>query len=136
MGSDNLAYALTQVVHNFGAAFALGGAVFALWPIPRPEFARVFVRLICLAWGAQIASGILFGLTSLYYYGETPDLSSVAIAALAIKVAAAISGFLLAAGYLIRGREWNRVSVRRTFQSLAALAAIALTAAAFLRWFS
>lgn len=136
MGSENLAYALTQVVHNFGAAVVLGGAVFALWPMPRPEFARVFARLICLAWGAQIASGIVFGLTSFYYYGETPDLSSVAMAALAIKVAAAISGFLLAAGYLIRGREWSRLNVRHTFQGLAALAAIALTAAAFLRWFA
>ncbi|MCD6707232.1 MAG: hypothetical protein LT080_12375 [Thiobacillus sp.] len=70
--------------------------------------------LILAAWGAQIASGGLFGLTSLYYYGETPDLSSVAMAALAVKVAAAISGFLLAAFYLGRGREWNHVSVLRT----------------------
>jgi hypothetical protein len=114
----------------------LGGAVFALWPVPRLESARAFARLICLAWGAQIASGILFGLTSLYFYGETPDLSSVALAALAIKVTAAISGFLLAASYLLRGRDWNRQRLRHTFQSLAALAAIALTAAAFLRWYA
>jgi hypothetical protein len=92
MGSENLAYALTQVVHNFGAACVLGGAVFALWPVPRLESARAFARLICLAWGAQIASGIVFGLTSFHYYGATPDLSSVALAALAIKVTAAISG--------------------------------------------
>jgi hypothetical protein len=136
MGSENLAYALTQVVHNFGAAFVLGGAVFALWPMPRLEFARTFARLICFAWGAQIVSGIAFGLTSFYYYGETPDLSSIAMAALVVKVAAAISGFLLAAAYLIRGHEWSRQHVRHTFQSLAALGAIALTAAAFLRWFS
>jgi hypothetical protein len=136
MGSENLAYALTQVVHNFGAACVLGGAVFALWPVPRLESARAFARLICLAWGAQIASGILFGLTSLYFYGETPDLSSVALAALAIKVTAAISGFLLAASYLIRGREWSHLAVQHSFRGLAALAAIALTAAAFLRWYS
>ena len=136
MGSENLAYALTQVVHNFGAAIVLGGAVFALWPMPRLEFARTFARLICLAWGVQIASGIAFGLTSFYYYGETPDLSSIAVAALAIKVTAAISGFVLAASYLFRGRDWRDLYVRRTFQSLAALAAIALTAAAFLRWYS
>jgi hypothetical protein len=136
MGSENLVYALTQVVHNFGAAFVLGGAVFALWPMPRPEYARAFARLILLAWGAQIVSGMAFGLTSFYYYGETPDLSSIAMAALAIKVTAAVSGFLLAASYLIRGREWDLVCVRRFFMSLAALAAIALTAAAFLRWFS
>lgn len=136
MWDENLAYALTQVVHNFGATAVLGGAVFMLWPAFRPEDTRSFAWLILVAWGAQIASGGLFGLTSLYYYGETPDLSSIAIAALAVKVAAAITGFLLAALYLLRGRAWSRVSVMRTFRSLAALGAVALTAAAFLRWFS
>ena len=136
MGAENLAYALTQVVHNFGAAAVLGGAVFALWPASRLENGRSFAWLILVAWGAQIASGGLFGLTSLYYYGETPDLSSIAMAALTVKVAAAAAGFLLAAFYLIRGREWDRVRVKRTFLSLAALGATALTAAAFLRWFS
>lgn len=136
MGSENLAYALIQVVHNFGAAVVLGGAVFILWPMPRLEFARAFARLILLAWGAQIASGILFGLTSLYYYGETPDLSRLAMAALVIKAVAAISGFLLATRYLISGQAWSRWRVKHTFQWLAILAAIALTAAAFLRWFS
>jgi hypothetical protein len=134
--SENLAYALTQVVHNFGAVGVLGGAIFALWPSPRLEYARTFAWLILLAWGAQIASGGLFGATSLYYYGETPDLGSIAMAALAVKVAAAIAGFLLAAVYLLRGRLWSRVSVKRTFRNLAALGAVALTAAAFLRWFS
>jgi len=134
--SENLAYALTQVVHNFGAAAVLGGAVFVLWPAFRLENVRTFAWLILLAWGAQIASGGLFGLTSLYYYGETPDLSSIAMAALAVKVAAAITGFLLVAIYLVRGREWDRVRVKHTFQALAALGATALTAAAFLRWFS
>ena len=102
-----------------------------------PAGIRTDLRLahpVCL--GVQIASGLGFGLTSLYYYGETPDLSSIAMVALAIKVIAATSGFLLAASYLARGREWGLVCVRRIFLSLAALAAIALTAAAFLRWFS
>jgi hypothetical protein len=134
--SENLAYALIQVVHNFGAAAVLGGAVFALWPAFRLEHGRSFAWLLLLAWGAQIASGGLFGLTSLYYYGKTPDLSSVAMTALAIKVMAAAAGFLLAAVYLFRGRAWDRVRVQRTFRTLAALGATALTAAAFLRWFS
>ena len=136
MWSENLVYALTQVVHNFGAAAVLGGAVFVLWPAFKLEDGRTFAWLILFAWGAQIASGGLFGLTSLYYYGKTPDLSSIAMAALAIKVIAAIAGFLLAAFYLVRGREWDRVRVQRTFRALAALGATALTAAAFLRWFS
>jgi len=134
--SENLAYALTQVVHNFGAAAVLGGAVFALWPAFRPEDTRSFAWLIFFAWGAQMASGALFGVTSLHYYGETPDLSHVAMAALAVKIAAAISGFVLVGMYLLRGRTWTQTGVRRTFQSLAVLATLALTAAAFLRWFS
>lgn len=136
MGSENLAYALIQVVHNFGAAAVLGGAVFALWSTSRLEYGRTFAWLILLAWGAQIASGGLFGVTSLYYYGETPDLSRIALAALAVKVATAITGFALAALVLMRGKTWTRTGVRHAFQGLAALAAIALTAAAFLRWFS
>jgi hypothetical protein len=136
VGSENLAYALTQVVHNFGAAAVLGGAVFALWPQDRLEYGRVFAWLILVGWGAQMASGALFGLISLYYYGETPDLSHIAMTALAVKIAAAISGFVLVGIYLLRGRAWTQAGVRRTFQGLAALATLALTAAAFLRWFS
>ena len=136
MQSENLAYALIQVVHNFGAAAVLGGAVLAQWPASRPEYARHFAWLILAGWGAQILSGGLFGLTSLHYYGETPDLSRVAMTALVVKVAAAIAGSLLAAVYLRRGRSWDKAHVTRAFAVLATLAAIALTAAAFLRWFS
>ena len=136
MWSENLAYALTQVVHNFGAVAVLGGALFALWPASRLETGRPFAWLILVAWGAQMASGGMFGVTSLYYYGETPDLSRVATIALVVKVAAAFAGLLLAAFYLLRGREWGRAGMTRTFRGLAALGAVALTAAAFLRWFS
>jgi hypothetical protein len=136
VGPENLAYALIQVAHNFGAAAVLGGSVFALWPAPRLEHARTFAWLILAAWCAQIASGVMFGATSLYYYGETPDLSSVAKTALIVKVVAAFTGLLLAALFLLRGRGWRPASVTRAFRSLAALGAVALTAAAFLRWFS
>jgi len=136
VGSENLAYALTQVVHNFGAVAVLGGALFALWPAPRLEYGRPFAWLILVAWGAQMASGGMFGVTSLYYYGETPDLSRVAMTALVVKVAAAFAGLLLAAFYLLRGREWGREGMTRTFRGQVALGAVALTAAAFLRWFS
>lgn len=136
MGSENLAYALVQVIHNFGAAAVLGGAVFVLWPVPRLEYGRTFAWLILFAWSAQIVSGGLFGVTSLYYYGETPDLSNIAMAALAVKVVSAITGFWLAARYLRRGRIWDRAGMKRTFRRLAMLATVALTAAAFLRWFS
>lgn len=133
---ENLAYALTQVIHNFGAAAVVGGAVFILWPVSRLEYGRHFAWLILLAWGAQIASGALFGAVSLYYYGELPDLSVIAMTALGVKVLAAVAGFLLAALYLVRGREWDRAGVKRTFGFLLVLGVTALTAAAFLRWFS
>jgi hypothetical protein len=133
---ENLAYALTQLVHNFGAVAVLGGPLFALWPTPRFDHARRLARVIVVGWALQIASGINFGVTSYYYYGETPDLSGIAITALAVKVVAAISGFLLASVYLARGVAWTDASVARGFQILAALGAIALTGAAFLRWFS
>lgn len=136
MGSENLAYALTQVVHNFGAAAVLGGAIFVLWPALHLQDARKFVWLILGAWGAQILSGIMFGVISLYCYGETPDLSRIAVTALVVKVVAAITGFSLAAFYLARGKQWSSGGVKRSFQGLAALGAIALTAAAFLRWYS
>ncbi len=133
---ENLAYALTQVVHNFGAAFVLGGAWFILWPAPRLEYSRQFAKLILIAWAAQIASGGLFGAVSLHYYGEAPDLGPIALAALTIKVLAATAGFLVAAVFLRRGKAWGRAGVKQTFQILLALAVTALTAAAFLRWFS
>jgi len=136
VGAENLAYALTQVIHNFGAAAVVGGAVFILWPVPRLEYSRIFAWLILLAWGAQIASGALFGAVSLYYYGEPPDLSEVAMAALAVKVLAATTAFLMHAYYLVRGRNWGRAGVKHTFQVLVVLGFTALTAAAFLRWFS
>lgn len=136
MGAENLAYALTQAVHNFGAATVLGGTVFILWPAFRLEYSRKFAWLILFAWGAQIASGGLFGAISLHYYGTTPDLSAIALTALAVKALAATAGFLLTALYLLRGREWERANVKRTFQILLALGVTALTAAAFLRWFS
>lgn len=135
MQPENLAYALVQVVHNFGAVAVLGGAACALGRAARPEALRRLAWLIFAGWSAQIVSGGLFGLTSLHYYGETPDLSRVAMTALVVKVAAAVLGWLLAAVYLMRRRQtWG--STRKTFRALAALAAVALTAAAFLRWFS
>jgi hypothetical protein len=133
---ENLAYALTQVVHNFGAVAVLGGAVFALWPASRPEFGRAFAWLILAAWTAQLVSGVVFGLVSYHYYGETPDLSSVAMTALIVKIAAACSGVLLSVFLLLRGRQWRPDGVKHAFQGLAILGAVALTAAAFLRWFS
>jgi hypothetical protein len=134
--AENLAYALAQVVHNFGAVGVVGGALFALWPARRLQHARAYAWIVLAAWGAQILSGTLFGVTSLHYYGETPDLGRVAFVALIVKVAAAVGGVMLAAFYLWRGRAWDEAQSVQLFRSLVALGVVALTAAAFLRWFS
>jgi hypothetical protein len=134
---QNLAYALTQVVHNFGAAFVVGGAVFARWPAWQPRGAqRRLAWLVLLGWAAQAASGAGFGAISYAYYGQFPDIHGIAIAALATKMACAVAGFLLAALYLRREARWPERNRSAAWAGSAVLAAIALTAAAFLRWFS
>lgn len=136
MDLENLAYALVQLGHNFGAAAVVGGAAFALWPTLRANHARTLAGVIVAAWALQIATGVLFGVVSIYYYGRTPDLSAVATTALAVKVGAAVAGLLITGWYLRRGAHWDPHKLRATFRALAVLGAVALAAAAFLRWFS
>ncbi len=137
MDFQNLAYALDQVVHNFGAAAVVGGAVAGLWLTPRQAvLERPLAWLVALAWAVQIASGAGLGAISFYYYGRFPDISGVAIAALAIKVACASVGCLLAVLCLLRATRWSDAIRRRIWQVLTGLGVVALTAAAFLRWFS
>ncbi|MCL4185240.1 MAG: hypothetical protein KJ011_17525 [Burkholderiaceae bacterium] len=134
---ENLAYALVQVVHNFGAAAVVGGALAALWPVPHePGLQRRLAWLVLAGWAAQAVSGALFGAVSFHYYGAFPDIHGVAVAALRIKVACAATGFALAALFLLRAARWSDAARHRLWQALSALAAIALGAAAFLRWFS
>ncbi|AAZ97326.1 conserved hypothetical protein [Thiobacillus denitrificans ATCC 25259] len=136
MDLENLAYALVQLGHNFGAAAVVGGAVFALWPTLQANHARTLAGLVLAGWALQIATGVLFGVVSIYYYGRTPDLSAVATTALAVKVSAAVAGLLLAGWYLKRGARWDPHRLRATFRALIILGVTALAAAAFLRWFS
>lgn len=134
MISENLAYALTQVIHNLGAVTVVGGAAFALWvPVAAPE--RV-ARLVGTGWALQIASGAGFGGVSWYYYGQLPDLHAVAAAALAVKIACAAGGLALTLGLALRGHVWAATRRQAAWWALAVLAVTALTAAAFLRWFA
>ena len=134
---ENLAYALTQVLHNFGAAAVVGGAAFALWaPGRSPPDAKRLARLVSLGWALQIASGAGFGAVSYYYYGRLPEIHAVALAALATKVTCAAGGLALALALQLRGERWNETRRKVCWRVLAVLAATALAAAAFLRWFS
>jgi hypothetical protein len=129
----NLFYSLIQIVHNFGAALVLGAPLFLLGYRPESVRPRRVMVLLAFAWGVQALSGTSFGLTSLAFYGELPDLSRVALAALSVKVSCAIIALVVTVGFLWLGRE--AVS-RGMWYGLTGLAAVALSAAAVLRWFS
>lgn len=137
MQLENLSYAITQTIHNFGAAAVVGGAFFALKSQPdQIQLRNRMAWLVLIAWGAQVASGVIFGGVSFYFYGEFPDLHAVAVGALVIKVLCAASGLVLAALYLRGAQQWSEKGRYRTWHALTGLGATALTAAAFLRWFS
>ncbi len=84
----------------------------------------------------QAASGATFGMVSYYYYGKFPDISGIASYALGIKMLCATLGILMLAAYLWRGERWTEQGRNQVWLSSSALAITALSAAAFLRWFS
>lgn len=135
MDLQNLSYAVIQVVHNFGAVAVVGSAVYALWP-GVAGMRKPLAWTMLAGWAAQAASGGAFGAVSWLYYGRFPDIHGIAVAALLIKMACAATGFILVAAYLYRGIGWSERAQQATWHTLATLAATALTAAAFLRWFS
>lgn len=137
MDLQNLSYAVIQVVHNFGAVAVVGSAACALWLGPgRAWMRKPLAWIMLLGWAAQAASGGAFGGVSWLYYGRFPDIHGIAVAALLIKMACAAAGFMLAAAYLYRGIGWSERARQTAWYTLAALAATALTSAAFLRWFA
>lgn len=137
MDLQNLAYALVQLAHNFGAVAVTGGAV-AGWLIERnaaPQ-PRELGWLVLAGWGLQAASGAGFGVVSLAYYGHFPDLHGVAVAALAVKLSCATVALILSIFVVKFAGDWPLARRRQLWGALAGLAAMALAAAAFLRWFA
>lgn len=131
---ENLSYALVQVLHNFGAAGAVAIPLSALaagqaWSGRQ----RQLLWLVLLAWGIQALSGSGFGAVSYFFYGRFPDLALIATTALTVKILCTILGLALA-GFSLRSRGAGLYP--RNWQGLAGLGVVALTAAAFLRWFS
>lgn len=134
---QNLSYAAVQVVHNFGAVAVVGGPAFLLLAgFTDAVLQRKFAWLVGGGWLAQMLSGIGFGVVSYTAYGSLPDIHGIAIAALYIKVLCASAGFLAALAVLKFAGDWSEQRCRGMWQLLLALGVIALTAAAFLRWFS
>lgn len=137
MQPENLAYALTQLLHNFGAVAVTGGAVYGLMAGAMSTQREVRLALLVAAgWTLQMATGLAFATVSFYFYGQLPDLHGIATAALTIKIVCAIAGLTLSIATLTSAAQWSSAARRRAWHALAALGATALAAAAFLRWFS
>ena len=134
MEIENVAYALVQVAHNFGAAAVIGSPACVLYVRPVIETERRLARLILLGWIVQAVSGAAFGAVGFYYYGEFPDLQAIALGALGVKIGCAVLGTALG---LVCLRPQVAEGVRwRAWRLEAALGVTALCAAAVLRWFS
>ena len=138
MDLQDLGYALTQVVHNLGAVSVVGAAAGAsrLSAREADKPHRGLAWLALGGWGVQGASGATFGAISYASYGRFPDIHGIAIGALLLKMICAAAGFSLVGLYLARGSGWSDAARLRCWRSLLVLALTALTAAAFLRWFS
>lgn len=132
--AQNLAYSAIQVLHNFGAVATVGGSFAAM--IAPPEFRRRLAWLAFAGWTTQAVSGPAFGMASYYFYHRFPDISGIAITALTIKIICVALGFLVVAAYLIPCANCPERYRKLAWPVSTALAATALTAAAFLRWFA
>lgn len=133
--AQNLSYAVIQVVHNFGAVAVVSGSLFAL-RLHEEAMRRKLAYLALAGWVTQGASGATFGMVSYYYYHQFPDISGVAVFALGIKMVCVATGVLLLTAYLWRGEHWSDPQKNAMWLSSSALAVTAISAAAFLRWFS
>ncbi len=134
---QNLSYALVQVVHNFGAAAVVGGAALMLLVTPPVRSLQNKIAwIVGGGWLAQILSGIGFAVVSYTGYGTLPDIHGIAVAALYIKILCASGGVILSFMLLRHAGGWSDKRCRSAWQMLLALGVVALTSAAFLRWFS
>jgi hypothetical protein len=130
---QNLAYAITQIAHNFGAVTVVGGAVFALVRREVEQQHRL-ASIVLAGWLVQAVSGATFGAISYYYYAKFPDLFGIAVVALIVKVICAVLGITLAGWKLVA--QDTEASRRYSWIILCSLGVLALSSAAVLRWFS
>jgi len=134
---QNFIYALIQVIHNFGAVTVVGISASALRLVRGDEAVRHRLALIlATAWVVQAASGMLFGITTFYFEGHLPDIHGIAVDALMIKIFCALVGFVLAVIYVNSNSGWGKDKQFLAWRVLLAIGAVALSSAAFLRWFS
>jgi len=132
---QNFIYALIQVVHNFGAVSVVALAIYGVWRAHLGLPQRRAALFLAIAWATQVAGGTAFGATSLYFYGHLPDIHGIAVGALFVKIACAVIGFLTAAA-CFKVNSWCSRNPLTAWTASSVLGAVALSAAAFLRWFS
>ncbi len=133
--TQNLAYAAIQVVHNLGAVAVVGGSLGALRSRERAG-RRKLAYLALAGWLTQAASGATFGMVTYHYHRQLPDIAGIAAYALGLKMACATLGILILADYIWRGEHWTEQRGNGVWLASSALALTALSAAAFLRWYS
>lgn len=133
--AQNLGYSAIQVVHNFGAVATVAGSLIA-HKLRDNAVRHRLARLVLAGWLTQVASGATFGMVSYYYYHQFPDISGIAIDALAIKMVCATLAVALLTLYLWQGAHWSERGRNKMWTSSSALAIVAISAAAFLRWFA
>ncbi len=130
--AQNFAYATIQVAHNLGAVTTVGSSLAGVL-IGNNAIRKSLVRFLLTGWAIQVISGIAFGATSFYFYGHLPDIGGSALLALYVKIFCVVVGFFVVGTALTAPPEKNTDWM---WPFSAALAITALTAAAFLRWFS
>ena len=132
----SLVYTAVQILHNFGAVAVVGSPGVAWWfARDNPAAQCRLAWLLIIGWAAQGASGAGFGLTSYFLKGQLPEISGVALIALLTKMVCVTCGFAVGVAYLKTASRWSAPTRLKVWQGMLVLAGIALTAAAFLRWF-
>ncbi len=133
---QDISYALVQVAHNFGATAVVGSAVFALQQGVQASVQRKCAWVALLGWATQALSGACFGAITYHYYDKLPDIHGFALGALYFKMVCTVSALAVLTWYLLKDKSNTNICRLCVWQGLFALGASALTAAAFLRWFS
>jgi hypothetical protein len=133
--AQNLNYAVVQVVHNLGAVATVGGSLSAM-RVSVASARKSLAYLVLGGWLTQAASGVTFGLVSYYNYHQLPDISGIAINALYVKIACVSLGIILLTTYIWKSADWTEQGKNKVWLLSSILSVTALSAAAFLRWFS
>lgn len=118
-----------------GAVTVVGAAASALWLADAAARHRL-AWFLAIAWAVQAASGVLFGVSTFYFDGHLPDIHGVAVGALLIKMGCASAGFVLAVACAKLDSGWTVAKQLFAWRASLILGVVALSSAAFLRWFS